>query len=205
MAIRTPPIYATGKWQVKQPFSVESNTIYVCKAIRSLDDVEARGIDAYATFYEPYGISRSDYDDDVMQVANIVTLMSSTAATLYIPDTYILSFPDTTTMPYSHTVLSISLGAVPDTLSLDDTRQKIEDLVLSSLGIESRIFTHVSGVISEGVDFVTHRSLENQRLARIENNTSSYGQLVAKDAEIEALRERIRALEEILVETGVVE
>ena len=204
MVTRTPPLYATGIWRVSDPFVVETDTIYVCKAVRSLEDIEAHGTDAYATFYEPFGISREDYENDVLSVASIVTLMSSTAATLFIPDTYIDSYPDTTTMPYSHVVLSVSLGAVPDTLSMADVKQKIEDTVLSSLGVNAVVREHASGVLSEGMDMVTHQSLENQRMVRMENNQSSYAQLYAKDNENEALRQRIEALESILIDQGIV-
>lgn len=204
MATRTPPIYATGIWRVDDPFVLEPDTIYVCKAVRSLEDIEARGIDPFTTFYEPHGLSRDAYDNDVLNMASIVTLMSSTAATLYIPDTYITSFPDTTTMPYSHVVLSVSLGAVPDTLALSDAKQKIEDIVLSSLGITANVREHVSGVLAEGMDVVTHQSLENQRLVRIENNQSSHAQLQQKNNENLALRQRIQALESVLIDQGIV-
>lgn len=205
MAARTPPLFATGKWVVEQPYTVEQDTIYICKAVRSLDDIEAQGGDPFVRYYEPLGITREDYDRDVLSMANIVTLMSSTAPTLYIPDTYIISFPDTTSMPYSHVVLSVSLGAVPDTLSMDDTQQKIADLVLNTLGIETVVNVHLSGVLSEGMDYVTHNSLENQRLTRIANNLSSYAQLNEKDTTIDALRDKVRALEQIIIDKGLLD
>lgn len=201
---RTPIIYATGKWQVEEPFTVESNTIYICKAIRSIDDLEARGVDVFKTFYEPFAITKQTYENDVLNLANIVTLMSVNAPTLYIPDTFILSYPDTTTMPYSHVVLSASLGAVPDTFSFKDTQEKIADLINSTLGIEVNVNVHVSGVLAEGVDMVTHQSLENQRLQRIANNRSLYTNLKEKEDTIERLRAQLEGLEQILIDEGIV-
>lgn len=205
MATRTPPIYATGQWKVIAPFTVDSQTTYTCKAVRSIEDLEARGVDPFTSFYQPYDITKADYDNDVKNLVNIVTLMSPTAATLYIPDTYIASYPDTTMMPYSHVVISASLGAVPDTLTLDDTLERVNEVVKESTGIDTQARVHIAGVMTQGVDFTTHLSLENQRLQRIKDNQSLYAQLNEKDNRIQQLNQQIQLLEEIIVDNGLLE
>ena len=203
MKPRTPPLYATGKWVIESPFTLVANGVYVCKAVRSFDDLSALGIDPYTQYYEPMGLDINKYRQDVLSLANIVTLMSDTHPTVYVPDTYIKSYPDTTTVPYRHVVLSLSLGAVPDTLVLDDLKDKIQEYTLSSLGLEVKVKEHQAGSISEGVDQVTHLTLENNRLARIENNTTQFAKVSEAEALIVRLREENLILTNILLEAGL--
>ena len=205
MPIRTPPLYATGKWQVRSPFEVKSDVIYTCKAIRSIRDLKVRGVDPFETFYEPYEISRDRYEEDLTNLVNIVTLFSDNDAVLYIPDTFIESYPDTTTVPYSQIVLSIGLGAVPDTLALDDVKEKIEDIILTSIGVTADVREHQSGTPSQGVEQTEHEVLESNRKAKMEGNQSLYAQLLSCQAENEDLRGRIRDLEKIIVDSGILD
>ena len=200
---RTPALYASGQWAIRTPFSVNPQAIYVCKAIRTLDELEAQGIDPYAEFYEPKGIERSVYSDDVRNLANIITLMSDTQPTAYVPDTYIERYPDTTVVPYRHVVLSLSLGAVPDTLALADLEDKLKETVLDSIGIETQIKTFQAGALASGVDQMTHRAAESNRLARIANNQTRLAQLRAKDQSLETVLEKNRILVQLCKDNGI--
>ncbi len=200
---RTPPLYATGQWSVKTPFTVDENAIYTCKAIRSIDDIEARGIDPYEAFYKPLGISRDRYELDVTNLANIVTLMSDTQPVRYVPDTYIESYPDVTTVPYRHIVLSISLGAVPDTLVLDDLTTKLEELVETNIGIQGTVKVHQAGTVAKGLAQGTHRTLENNRLARIADNTTDRARVIELEEELERLRTQAATLEQIVIDNDL--
>lgn len=203
MQPRTPPLYATGRWVIESPFSVPTIAIYTSKAVRSFDDLKARDIDPYEQFYLPKGISRERYEADVRNLANIVTLMSDTHPLVYVPDTFIRSYPDTTTVPYRHLVLSISLGAVPDTLSLDDFKDKVKQHCLASLGIETRIREHQAGSMSEGLDQISHQAVENNRLARISNNQTELARLLRTQDELERVREQNRILTQLAIDNGL--
>lgn len=205
MQPRTPPIFATGRWVIDSPFSVPASTIYICKAVRSFDDLKARGIDPYDAYYLPKGLDRSLYESDVTNLANIVTLMSDTHPTVYVPDTYITSYPDTTTVPYRHLVLSISLGAVPNTLVLDDFKAKIEEYSLASLGIQSVVKEHQAGGMAEGLDQISHQAAENNRLARIDGNQTDYAKLLNAQEELERLRQQNAILAQLCVDNGLLD
>lgn len=205
MGIKTPPLYATGRWILREPFEVDPDAIYVCKGIRSLDDLRARGLDPFVNFYEIRGIDRETYNQDTSRLVNIITLMSDTYPTIYVPDTYIESYPDTTTVPYSHVVLSISLGAVPDTLVFDDLKEKIEDLVLNNVGVQAEIKEHQANVMAEGITQTRHQMIERNRLARIQNNVSSYARIRQLQDTNERLVEQIRRLERIIIDRGLLE
>lgn len=200
---RTPSLYATGQWSVKSPFSVDASAVYVCKAIRSFDDLKAMGIDPYTEYYEPVGIDQSAYDIDVTNLANIITLMSDTQPTVYVPDTYLLTYPDQTTVPYRHIVLAMSLGAVPDTLALDDLTSKLHDIVLNSIGIESVVKAYQAGGLAKGVDQLTHEALEQNRLARIADNQTLLAQLQSSKQNQDTLVEQNKILIELCKDNGL--
>jgi len=199
MAARTPPLNACGHWTVSSPFFISSSVIYTCKAIRSFADLKALKVDPFTEYYLLQGISRAVYEQDAINLANIITLASDTLPTVYIPDTYILSYPDVTTIPYRHLVLSISLGAVPDTLVLDDLKTKLKDLTLNSIGIQSTVKEHQACAAVENIDQATHATLESNRLARIATNTTCYAAALVTDAALTSLLDTYTILEDLVV------
>jgi len=203
MAARTPPLNVTGYWTLKLPFSASPTVIYTCKAIRSFTDIKVLKQDPYVEYYQMQGISRADYERDVLSLANIVTLTSSTNPIIYVPDTYIESYPDVTTIPYRHLVLSMSLGAVPDTLVLDDLKAKIKDLTLNTVGIQSTVKEHQACAAVENIDQATHATLESNRLARIATNTTCYAAVLAADGKLDALVDSYTILEDLVVTSNL--
>jgi hypothetical protein len=165
--------------------------------------LEARGVDPYEAFYKPHGITQQAYEQDVTNLANIVTLMSDTQPLVYVPDTYIESYPDVTAVPYRHIVLSMSLGAVPDSLVLDDLTTKIEELIEANIGITGTVTIHQAGTTAKGIEQGTHRTLESNRLARIENNTTDHAKVLTAQAELERLREQMATLEQIVLDNNL--
>lgn len=204
MQPRTPPLFVTGRWDLEDPFVVSAKAIYTCKAVRSFDDLWALGIDPFERYYVPKGIDRAAYEKDIRNLANIVTLMSDNYPTLYVPDTYIKSYPDSTTIPYRHVVLSLSLGAIPDSLVLDDFKDKIQQMAVASLGIETVVREHQAGNLSEGVDQLSHRVIEKNRLARIVDNQTEYAKLLSAKEEAAQLREYVGILEKLAIDNGLI-
>lgn len=203
MAGRTPPLYTTGQWKVDAPFAVVAEGVYTCKAIRSFDEIKAGGVDPFKTYYEPLGITKADYDKDVVNQANIVTLMSDAHPLVNVPDTYILSYPDLTVVPYRHMVLSLSLGAVPDTLVLDHTLTKLEEMVSSTLGINATAQLHQVGYIDKGFSYEQHTVLEANRLSRLEETTTDYGRVQELKDKLQKANEQNAVLVQLLKDAGV--
>lgn len=204
MQSRTPPLFATGRWVIDDPFSVPSGAVYTCKAIRSFDDIRLMGIDPFEQYYVPKGVDEETFEQDEKNLANIVTLMSDNYPTVYVPDTFIISYPDTTTVPYRHVVLSLSLGAIPDHLALEDFKDKVEQSAEASLGIETTVREHQAGSLSEGIDQQSHRTLENNRLARITGNQTEYAKLLNLKEEATQLREYVGILEKLAIDNGLI-
>lgn len=154
MARLTPPIGATGKYTLKTPFVTIPLGNYSCKAIRTFDDIFKLNVDVFEQYYVPMGISAEDYELDRVAGACIITLISNNIGVeletdpayqdsiIYVPDTYILKFPDGNAVPYSHIVLSLSLGALPDYLELTDVMADIADLASQKVGVVPAVKIH---------------------------------------------------------------
>jgi hypothetical protein len=204
MRSKTPPLYATGRWQLRTPFTINPSKVYTCRAIQSFESLREQGVDIYKRYYLPYGAHQWTYDQDAAQLSNMVTLMSPTEPTVVVPDSYIEAYPEVTTVPYHHTVLSLSIGAIPTALPLSDFKDKIKAYALATLGIDVDVKTHQAGALMEEVDQMTHLTLERARLAKVDQNTTLYAAALEKDEEISILREQNRLLMELVQANGLI-
>jgi len=199
---KTPPIDATGTFTVTSPYSLVPNTLYTCRAIRAFQDLIADGVDIAATYYVPKGLTTTDYQADAAVNANIITLMSTTAPTLYIPDTFIASFPDMSNVAYSTIVLACSMGPLPDSLDLTAAEQAVQDAVSDIVGISPTVtlFSVPSDSVMTQDDATT---AETARQAAITNRTTDHAQLLALQAQYATLLQQYQALEAIVVAAGL--
>lgn len=198
MANKTPTMYLTGKWGISSPFNINPNGIYICKAIQSFEDVRQKGLNPFVEYYEPFGITKATFDNDEQNLVNIVTLMSDTNPTIHIPDSFILSFPDKTSIPYRHVVLSVSMGAVPDTLTFFDLKTKIKNIVLDSVGVDTVVKEHQAGAVESWLTQQEHDTAESNRKARFVDNQSLYSIIRDKDLRIQQLEEKLSISEEVI-------
>lgn len=135
--IITPDIDSVGKYRFKAPFDALGNeqTEFTCMSIRRLADILAGGTNVYKAFYEPYKISETDYRKDVAQGVSIIGLQSAAGAWLYIPNSYLASYPDVSGVRYAMITLSSDLGALPETYDLRALINEINDLIYARLGV----------------------------------------------------------------------
>lgn len=204
MALKTPPLHAKGVYQVELPWTIAADTIYECIAIRDFNDYMEAGQSVFDLFYAPKGLVLADYQTDKALGANIITLDSPTHPTIHIPDTYITAYPDLGHVAYKNVVLSISLGAIPDGLSLLFLKDQIQGAVSDVIGVISAdVKEHVApftGVITPD----QHAALETAREAAIVNRTTDRAKVIALTAEKILLQEKIAALEQIVLDAGLV-
>lgn len=197
MANNTPALNATGSYKLKSPFTLNESAVYVAESINGFEALAEQGIDIYETLYRPNGLSAEIYDQDALDGINIVTLMSKTEATVHVPSSYILSFPSTGAIPYSQTILSFDIGAVPDILNLDVLMADVKEKIAAAVGTNVRSNIHLLPVLDE-VDYTAHQQLENARYAAMELNDSYYVQLLDARERIASLEVHIKNLEEVI-------
>lgn len=133
----TPPLNSIGKYTVKEPFKINAALSYECIAIRNFEDMYKAGFDVYEDFYKPNGLtidSGFDFNNEVQNNANIISLKGSDGSVLYIPDTFITSIPFVGDVSYSHVLLGCSLGMLPNTLDLTVLLKDVADFIGARIG-----------------------------------------------------------------------
>lgn len=204
----TPPVDARGIFELRTPWSVPADEIYTCIAVRNFDDIYKEGIDVFKEYYEPKSIDITIFTADAVAKATIVTLESATGAHLYVPDTYINSYPDMSGIRYDRIILSVDCGPLPANLDLTNIKTAIEETVIESIGVASpTVKEHIAPTASV-ISQANHDTLETARQAAIDAvNTAPYtdmGKLDACNALNSQLILKIEALTQLLADNGIV-
>lgn len=199
---RTPPLLARGIYQLKEPWNAPGSKVYICYAIRSFKDLYELGKDVYSDFYQPKGLDRSVFAVDRDQNAAIITLISEDNDVIYVPDTYILSFPDMGEVVYQRVVLSVDFGILPDYLSFDYIQQELSATGSEIIGKAPDVSVHVAA-ISGAVTPDEHQTLESSRLANIATQETDRAQYLQQLRLNDDLVQRIQTLEQIIIDNNL--
>jgi hypothetical protein len=192
-----PPLNATGLYTVTAPFKLQPGAAYQCIATREFRDLSNNNIPVWERYYSPYGLSKEQYQTDVNNGVVLVTLFSDDYGAVYIPSSFIESYPDLSGVRFRHRIASVSLGAIPDTLPLEDFQKKLSELASDVVGIEPTVIIH-SVELSDAVSSDDALRFEQARQARIKDRDTTYAQLTAARKEIDTLRAENALLQEML-------
>lgn len=192
-----PELNASGVYTLLAPFNTAliANLAYTCIAVRKLVDVVALGIDPKAKYYDPYNIDAVRYNNDLAAGVCIVSLQSSGGDVVYVPSSYIKSFPKGGGIPYTPLILGVSLGAVPDTLDLSYLHTQITTVVFDTMGITPEIKTVAVGN-TEQLDVDVHRAREAARVLNVTNNKTDRAKLLELQARYDSLQQKYNLLAE---------
>lgn len=203
MSRMIPPLGTRGLYSLKAPWSTEPNVLYSCAAIRSFVDLDNLGTDIFETYYAPMGLGQDVYNRDRRNDEAIITLVSETTAPIYVPSSYIASYPDLTHRNYHHVVVSASLGMIPDYIDLTFLKDQIQAVISDVVGVASTVHVGVApvtGVISPE----QHEILEAARQAAITNRTTDYARNLLLQQKNQQLEQRLAVMEEILKSRGLI-
>ena len=191
-----PPIGTKGIFVLEEPFQqrLVEKVAYTCQAVRSIRDTIASGSDPFSEYYEPFELSKEQYEGDVANGAAIVSLQSGVGDWLYVPSTFIKSYPDMNGVMYTPIVLGISLGAVPDEMNLSALKSDIEALVRDTIGINSTVKSVVAGLPTL-VPQEDHRVATAARAEMITRSNTDRSRLLAAQETVNALTLKVQELE----------
>ncbi len=207
MAKMTPPLNAEGRFVVTTPYTLNSNILYKCIAIREFDDIEQKGENVYERYYEAYGrVDGQDgfsFSNEVALQAEIVTLKGQDGSYVYVPTTYITSYPDLSEIKYHHVILSVSLGPLPETFDTAAVVTQVRNAAMAVTGVESpTVLVHAAPTINnptaqQAID------LEQTRLGNITLVETPNQTIERLNSENVALVAQILIYEQILTEAGL--
>lgn len=140
----TPPLNATGIYQLREPWVAKPTHTYSCIAIRRFDEMLIEHEDIYNDHYRPKGLVPGIYESDLQAGASLVTLISNKGEVIDVPDSFIVSFPDMNLSEYTRVIVSLDLGALPPFFDVTHLRTKVQELAKGVIGREPVVNTHAA-------------------------------------------------------------
>lgn len=198
----SPPPNTEGLFIVNQPFTLDSSVIFKVEAIRTFPELARRGTDVYNEYYVPVGITKEDYLLDTDVNAAIVTFKSRDGQIVYIPNTYIESYPGQSGYVYNRNVVILDLNLVPDTVDITLLKDDLKSLVQASVGVEvdaEIVVMRYEGTVSEA----DHIRMEALRIGKIREATPLSQQVADLTKRNEELQAYTDSLVKILQDQGL--
>jgi len=193
MARITPPVGVTGLFILRAPFVAVATVAYHTGADRTFEEMISRGLDPVKMVYEPVGLTDTEYQADVAAGAHVITLLSETQKPLYVPDTYIESYPNMGVVPHSWVVLTVSMGMLPDSYDLTRAVNAVKRAVSDDTGVESDV-TIATAPVTQAITQEQYVENTAARNAAIVNRSTDYTDKLALQAQVDQLKQQNQEL-----------
>ena len=202
---KTPSLNCNGRFVLKAPWVANPNVLYTCAAIRNFNDIYKLGIDVYKVYYESTGVvngalidgSAFSFDQEKQLQPSIITLLGNDNSVIYVPDTFITRFPDLSEVKYSHMVLSVSLGALPDYMDLSGIKANVAGLIAQSIGVVPVVNEHRAPGDNNPTQS-QHDALEVARAGAITILGTTESKLLKAQQDLQLAYQKIAALTAII-------
>lgn len=194
-----PPLESYGTFEVREPYVVKATSLYRTTAHRTYEEIAVSGVDVYQLAYAGVGLTKEDLQSDRVNQAVIVTLQSIDDGPIYIPSTYILSYPGMDFKPYSHLIGSVSMGPLADDFDVSLVADVISTVVSDTIGVTPTVQWH--RVPHTGsVSLTQHEQLEEAREAAIVSRVTDHSELLRLSEKVAEQTTYIERLEELLLQ-----
>lgn len=211
MARNTPALMSKGRYVLTAPWSTNPTLLYTCIEVRQFDAVYLIGKDVYQTFYVTQGLvegstaytaSPFSFQQEKRDKVAIVTLLGDDGSLIYVPDSFILSYPDLSEIKYTQRVLHCSLGAIPTYVDLSALKVSVANLVAESIGVVPSV-NEAWLSITDTPTKVQHDILESARLANITLLETDRAKALRLEQKNILLQQQITTLTGILQTNGL--
>lgn len=201
MSSPIPKIGAEGLFKLKTPFDtlLQEGKTYKCIAIRRFPDLRSGGFDVYRQFYFVHDIAVDSYNRDDLNNEVILSLVSDFAAPVYVPSSYVESFPNADNIPYSRVVISASVGPVADDMNLAALTESVGNSISDTIGIVPKVAIHLAPH-DQTISSSQHEVIEANRIAAIKNRSTDYVRVRELEQENQRLLAQIEALKKSLID-----
>lgn len=199
MVRRTPAPGLKGAFLLRAPFTTEADVEYTVTAVRSFAEIRARNSDPLLLVYEPVKLTAVDMQADIDEGAAIVVLRTRTGELTYVPDTYIEVYPYMGSIPYSHLIVSGSLGMIADSYDTTLITQVVASALSDFIGVEPTMFI-TRGEITDTISEERHVQLTISREAAVKNRETDRAAVLRLTALLDTANKRIAEQDLIIQE-----
>lgn len=204
MGIRhTPPMECFGIFLLEDPWLADPAKCYRVRAIRNFNDLRAKNILPYELAYKPYGATQALADEDEANDVCIVSLFAEDGTVIYVPDSRIVSYPNMGNHVYRHVVLSISLSAIPDGLSLEWLKTKLAEDVTEIVGVSSTVIA-AEAPVTDTVSEENHQRMEAARTGAKKAQVTTAAQLAIAKNQLSSLTQKYKDLEAVVLKNDLI-
>lgn len=199
-----PIVGSRGKFKLLTPFTIDAGLEYTCAAVRTFVEINRSNIDIYKAFYEPRGLSKGHYEDDIKAQVVIVVLLGDRKDFIYVPSSYIGGVPDSNGYSYTRRLYNLDLGMMHNEVNLDLMIDNIKGTILNMAGVVATV-TQLQVPVVEIVNETAHQAIEAGRNGQV-TNRSGYEELYRQEAsKVQSLLVENQRMAAKLVELGVIQ
>lgn len=196
----TPPLMARGKYVLRTPYVINGAMEYQCIALRDFVDCYRRGEDVEGLYYTPVNLIDGEngfsFDAEATLGVNIVTLKGADGSLLYVPDSYIESYPTQSEVKYKQVILACTLGILPDYVDLTELTAEVQGVVSGMTGVTVEVTFATAPVLNNPTE-ADHVAFEQIRLGNISTSETSQQIIDRLTNRVEELSETVRLLSQV--------
>jgi hypothetical protein len=197
-----PSLKVTGRFEALAPFDRVINPMasYTVEAMRTVGEMQGLGVNIFQQVFAPVAVDQATYLTMIDQIVNaggvIISLIPRKGVPIYVPSTYLKSFPLVDGFLYERMVLVADLGALSSDMkpALDEAMTHFQDWIKMHYGITSTVKLGTVPVIGYVSQF-EHETMETARKNRITDNTSDLAKNVALEKQVADLQAYVKDLE----------
>ena len=136
-----PVIGSSGTYELLPPFDtvILPEEIYTCKAIRNISEYVSYNQDPKKLVYDYYGLSENDYENDIQEDMEIVSLQNNKGVWVYVPARYIVKYPEVDGIPYHQLSMVCKIPAIEVTRDISHLKTDVINLIKDTLGVEAAV------------------------------------------------------------------
>ena len=134
-------IGSSGTYELLPPFDtvILPEEIYTCKAIRNISEYVSYNQDAKKLVYDYYGLSENDYENDIQEDMEIVSLQNNKGVWVYVPARYIVKYPEVDGIPYHQLSMVCKIPAIEVSRDISHLKTDVINLIKDTLGVEAAV------------------------------------------------------------------
>lgn len=195
-----PSLGMTGFYSLAAPYDklISATAQYRCEGVKSLSAALSEGQDPLTQVYLASGDTKENYERDLAAGVSLVSISAGDGSLVVFPHTAMLKVPLADGVVYENVVLSIALGALPQTQDLSLIQSEIQQMVLQNFGINSASYLSVVGAPCI-ISAQAHEVVQAARQAKITEQESSLSKVQRLQTQLSAALTKIAELEAHLV------
>lgn len=189
-----PTVGMTGVYTLVTPFTTDPGEILECTAVRSLKSYISNNDDPLNEVYKKVGLTEDQYNEDLNDDMEIVTLVNTKGYFILVPAKYIAGYPAIDGVYYRAITIGVPLPLMPVNQNLAFIGSDITTLIKAKLGVDT------APVLIETTDPRAfsqdeNKSVQAARKAVMSGDPTLYGTVARQQQVIAEQAARIQALE----------